>query len=78
MVHTSAGPCWLLAFFGALLIPDIWTIGCLKEEFSKVPYMLISFPVFLFEGFALATIFRLFPKRGSDGDHSVDGLDVRR
>jgi len=40
--------------------------------------MLISFPAFLFEGFALATIFRLFPKRGSDGDHPVDGLDVGR
>ena len=69
-----------LAFsiFGALLIPDIWTIGCLQEGFPKVPEMLISSPVFLFEGFALATIFRLFTKRGSDGDHPGNGLGIRR
>ncbi len=57
-----------LAFgaFGVLLIPYLWIVGCLHEEFSKIPYAAISFLLLLAEGLALVLIFRPFPSRGMD------------
>ena len=57
-----------LAFgvFGVSLIPDLWTFGCLQEEFPNTPGTAIAFLLFVVEGLVLAAIFRLFPRRGMD------------
>jgi len=49
--------------FGALLIPDIWTFGCLQDEFPNTPGMAISYVLLLVEGLILAAAFRLFRKK---------------
>jgi len=57
-----------LAFgvFGALLIPDLWTIGCLEEEFPIAPEMVIPFLVLIVEFFVLALLFRPYPRGRMD------------
>jgi hypothetical protein len=48
--------------FGALLIPDIWTLGCLQDEFPNMPGMATGCLLFFVEGLILAVVFRLFRK----------------
>ena len=57
-----------LAFgaFGALLIPDLWTLGSIKEEFPGRPGTVFSFLLFAVEGLILAAVFRLFGKSKAD------------
>jgi len=52
--------------FGALLIPDIWIIGNLLEEFPGTSGMLMAYLLLVGEGLVLIAIFRPFPRRGSD------------
>jgi len=52
--------------FGFLLIPDIWTIGNLLEEFPGTTGMLISYLLLLAEALVLWMVFRPYPKRGMD------------
>jgi hypothetical protein len=53
--------------FGALLIPDLWAIGSLKEEFPNVPGMETGFPLLLtLEGLILAAVFQLLRKSRVD------------
>lgn len=53
--------------FGALLIPDIWVIGNLQEEFSGMIGMVIGYSLLLAEGLVLMALFRPFSKRGTKG-----------
>src|SRR5207237_10122716 len=57
-----------LAFgiFGALLIPDLWTFGWLREEFPNTPGAVTSFLLLSVEGLVLAAVFRLFRKSNTD------------
>ncbi len=61
--------------FGALLIPDIWTFGCLQDEFPKMPGMAIGYLLFLAEGFILAAVFRLFRKSSVDQAGSEEKVE---
>jgi hypothetical protein len=59
--------------FGVLLIPNIWTAGCLQEEFPNVPGMLVAFPLLMVvEGIVLVGLFRPFPRRGGEKSESGD------
>jgi hypothetical protein len=53
--------------FGALLIPDIWIIGNLQEEFSGMIGMVIGYSFFLAEGLILVALFRPYSRRGTKG-----------
>jgi hypothetical protein len=52
--------------FGALLIPDLWILGSLHEEFSGLPGTVISSLVIPIEGLTLVVVFRLFRKSNID------------
>ncbi|MGB8261561.1 MAG: hypothetical protein WCE75_14465 [Terracidiphilus sp.] len=54
--------------FGLLLVPTIWTIGCLQEEFPNVSYVAISYVVLLCEGLVAYGLIRHFYARASKGE----------
>jgi hypothetical protein len=61
--------------FGVLLVPYIWTSGCLQEEFPNVPGTVIAILLLLAEGLALLVIFRPFSRRGMDKSGSKDRVE---
>jgi len=52
--------------FGALLIPDLWIIHSIHEEFPHTRVEVISFLLFGVEGLILAAVFRLFRKSNTE------------
>ena len=48
--------------FGALLIPDIWIIGNLLEDFPGTPGKVIAFLLLQAEGLILVALFRPFSR----------------
>jgi len=56
----------LFALFGAFLIPTLWALGCLSEEFPTLSYRAISFSVLVAEGLLFAGICRWFNQRSKD------------
>jgi hypothetical protein len=61
--------------FGALLIPNLWTVGNLQEEFSNTIGTFIPFLVFAVEGLVLVAIFRPFPRRDKDKSGPRDRVE---
>jgi hypothetical protein len=53
--------------FGAFLIPDIWIIGNLQEEFPGTIGMVIGYSLLLAEGLVLMVLFRPFSRRSTKG-----------
>ena len=66
-----------LAFgiFGVLLIPDLWTFGCLQEEFPNAPGTAIALLLFLGEGLVLAAVFLPFPRRDMDESEPKEQIE---
>jgi hypothetical protein len=48
----------IIGLFGAMLIPTIWILGCLKEEFPTMSGMVISYLLFSVEGLIIAEFIR--------------------
>ena len=48
--------------FGALIIPDIWTVGCLQDEFPDMLGRVAGGLLFFAEWLILAAVFQLFRK----------------
>lgn len=67
-----------LAFgvFGALLIPYLWTCGCLQDFFPHTPYMIIAFLLLLVEWLILIVLFRPFPRRDMDKSEPKDQVEA--
>jgi hypothetical protein len=62
--------------FGALLIPDIWTLGCLQDEFPDMLGRVAGGLLFLVEGLILAAVFQLFRKSDINGAGSKDKVEL--
>jgi hypothetical protein len=57
----------IFGLFGSLLIPTIWTMGCLEEEFPTISGTVISYLLFLVEGLAIVELIRRsYTKRRDD------------
>jgi hypothetical protein len=56
----------IIGLFGAMLIPTIWTIGCLQEEFQTISGMVISYLLFSVEVLVIAEFIRRTYKRNRD------------
>jgi hypothetical protein len=48
----------IFGLFGTLLIPTIWTMGCLEEEFPTMSGTVISYLLFAVEGLVIAEFIR--------------------
>jgi hypothetical protein len=61
--------------FGALIIPDIWTLGCLQDEFPSMPGPAAGCLLFSVEGLILAAVFQLFRKSNVNEAESKEKVE---
>jgi hypothetical protein len=66
-----------LAFgtFGVLLIPFLWTFGCLLDTFPNFPGRVLAFLLLPVEWLILIVLFRPFPWRGMNESEHKDQVE---
>jgi hypothetical protein len=66
-----------LAFgaFGVLLVPFLWTFGCLHDAFPNFPGVALGFLLLLVESFFLMALFRPLPWRGMNESEPKDHVE---